>query len=110
MRKSPLQRISFSKISSAVDIPDLLDIQIRSFREFLQDDVLPEKRECQGLQEVFESLFPVMDSRENYLLEFEHQTRAVLPEKMRSVNRYNHRAVKGEAKWKECSNRSASEI
>ena len=70
MRKSPLQRISFSKISSAVDIPDLLDIQIRSFREFLQDDVLPEKRECQGLQEVFESLFPVMDSRENYLLEF----------------------------------------
>ncbi len=70
MRKEPIKRKSFSKIQSAVKIPDLLDIQIRSFREFLQDDVTPEKRKPQGLQEVFISLFPVTDSRENYLLEF----------------------------------------
>ena len=70
MRKEPIKRKSFSKIKSAVEIPDLLDIQIKSFREFLQDDVVPEKRKIQGLQEVFQSLFPVSDSRENFLLEF----------------------------------------
>ncbi len=51
-------------------MPDLLDIQIRSFKDFLQDDILPGKRKRQGLQEVFESLFPISDSRENYLLEY----------------------------------------
>ena len=70
MRKEPIQRISFSKISSAVPIPDLLDIQIKSFNEFLQADILPDKRKLQGLQEVFLSLFPITDSRENFLLEF----------------------------------------
>jgi DNA-directed RNA polymerase subunit beta len=70
LRKEPIRRKTFSKISSAVEIPDLLDIQIKSFREFLQDDVPPGKRMLQGLQEVFLSLFPISDSRENYLLEF----------------------------------------
>ncbi len=51
-------------------MPDLLDIQIRSFKDFMQDEVSPERRKQQGLQEVFLSLFPVTDSRENYLLEF----------------------------------------
>ncbi|MBN2031505.1 DNA-directed RNA polymerase subunit beta [bacterium] len=70
MKKDIVQRDSFSKISSAVDMPDLLDIQIQSFRNFLQDDVPPSKRKIQGIQEVFLSLFPITDSRENYLLEF----------------------------------------
>ena len=51
-------------------MPDLLDIQIRSFKDFMQDEVSPDRRKQQGLQEVFLSLFPVTDSRENYLLEF----------------------------------------
>jgi DNA-directed RNA polymerase subunit beta len=70
LKNQPIQRKTFSKILSASEMPDLLDIQIQSFREFLQDDMLPEKRKVQGLQEVFLSLFPVTDSRENYLLEF----------------------------------------
>jgi len=70
LRKDPINRISFSKILSAVDMPDLLDIQIRSFQEFLQGDVPSEKLKNQGLQEVFASLFPISDSRDNYLLEF----------------------------------------
>ena len=70
MKKELIQRKSFSKISSAVEIPDLLDIQIKSFKNFLQGDVSPSKRKVQGLQGVFLSLFPVMDSRENFLLEF----------------------------------------
>ena len=70
MRREPIVRQSFSKIASAVDIPDLLDVQIRSFRHFLQDDVVPHERKTQGLQEVFLALFPISDSRENFLLEF----------------------------------------
>ena len=70
MRKEPVRRKSFSKISSAMEMPDLLDIQLKSFRDFLQDDVPPQKRKVQGLQEAFISLFPISDSRENYLLEF----------------------------------------
>ena len=70
MRKELIHRKSFSKISSVMEIPDLLDIQIKSFRDFLQDDVPPDKRKVQGLQEVFLSLFPITDSRENFLLEF----------------------------------------
>lgn len=70
MRKELIKRKTFAKISSAVKIPDLLDIQLKSFRGFLQDDVKPEKRKSQGLQEVFEKVFPISDSRENYILEF----------------------------------------
>ena len=70
MRKKLIERKSFVKISSAVKIPDLLDIQLKSFRDFLQDDLKPEKRKSQGLQEVFEKVFPITDSRENYILEF----------------------------------------
>lgn len=70
MRKEPIQRKTFSKIASAVEIPDLLDVQIKSFQAFLQDKVSPHKRKMQGLQEVFKSLFPISDSRENFLLEF----------------------------------------
>ena len=70
MRKEPILRKTFSKISSAVQMPDLLDIQLKSYREFLQDDVPPAKRKNQGLQEVFLSIFPVYDTRENYVLEF----------------------------------------
>ncbi len=70
MRKELIRRKSFSKISSVMEIPDLLDIQLKSFKDFLQDDVPPDKRKVQGLQEVFLSLFPITDSRENFLLEF----------------------------------------
>ena len=64
------QRHSFSKLSSAIDLPDLLDVQLRSFDEFLQTNVLPEDRKNLGLQSVFTSVFPIVDSRENFLLEF----------------------------------------
>jgi len=70
LKRAMKKRISFSKIESAGEIPDLLDIQIQSYRDFLQGDVPPGKRKVQGLQEAFLSLFPVSDSRENYLLEF----------------------------------------
>jgi len=63
-------RQSFSRLTQVIDLPDLLDIQLKSFREFLQDDVPPEKREEKGLQAVFQNIFPIIDSRENFCLEF----------------------------------------
>jgi DNA-directed RNA polymerase subunit beta len=61
---------SFSKLIQVIDLPDLLDIQLKSFKEFIQDDVLPEKRADKGLQAVFRNIFPIVDSRENFSLDF----------------------------------------
>ncbi|RMF58880.1 MAG: DNA-directed RNA polymerase subunit beta, partial [Calditrichaeota bacterium] len=63
-------RKSFSKLKQVIDLPDLLDVQLKSFREFLQDDVPPERRKNVGLQAVFQTIFPIVDSRENFCLEF----------------------------------------
>ena len=63
-------RISFGKIQSALDVPDLLDVQKASFDDFLQLDALPGEREMKGLQQVFESNFPIYDNKENYRLDF----------------------------------------
>ncbi|MBI4417237.1 MAG: DNA-directed RNA polymerase subunit beta, partial [Ignavibacteriales bacterium] len=63
-------RISFGRIPSIVDIPDLLNVQIDSFNKFLQADTPPHRRKKIGLQQVFETNFPITDARENFLLEF----------------------------------------
>ena len=65
-----ITRKSFSKILSAIELPDLLDVQLKSFEEFLQPHIAPNKRENRGLQSVFENVFPIVDSRENFRLEF----------------------------------------
>jgi len=64
------ERHSFSKIRSVADIPDLLDIQLKSFKDFLQADVPPDQRRDVGLQAVFKGVFPIIDSRENFVLDF----------------------------------------
>ena len=64
------ERHSFSKIRSVAEIPDLLDIQLKSFRDFLQADVPPDQRRDVGLQAVFKGVFPIIDSRENFVLDF----------------------------------------
>ncbi|MCB5257740.1 MAG: DNA-directed RNA polymerase subunit beta [Candidatus Cloacimonetes bacterium] len=78
---------SYSRISerfaelgiSEVEIPNLLAMQVDSFNDFLQKDVHPKRREKKGLQEVFESVFPIEDNKGNFLLEFEEYN--VLQEK-----------------------------
>ncbi|MBN2009562.1 DNA-directed RNA polymerase subunit beta [candidate division KSB1 bacterium] len=70
MTDTLIQRKSFSKIARVAQLPDLLDIQLKSFEEFLQADVEPEERKNQGLQSVFTSIFPIVDSKENFILEF----------------------------------------
>jgi len=66
------ERRSFSKIEREWDIqiPNLLDVQLESFRNFIQADVEPLKRKNEGLQEVFNSVFPISDAREYFSLEF----------------------------------------
>ena len=63
-------RISFGRIPSVIETPDLLNVQIDSFNKFLQADIPPHRRKKLGLQQVFEMNFPIMDARENFLLEF----------------------------------------
>ena len=64
------ERIDFSKIRATVPIPNLIEIQKRSYERFLQMNRLAKEREDSGLQSVFESVFPISDFRENSSLEF----------------------------------------
>src|SRR5436309_1081171 len=64
------ERIDFSKIKTTVPIPNLIEIQKKSYERFLQMNRLPSEREDAGLQSVFESVFSTSDFRENSSLEF----------------------------------------
>ncbi len=65
-----IRRVSFSEITSVLDMPDLLDIQLESFEEFLQKDIDSKSRERRGLEAVFINVFPIIDNREEHILEF----------------------------------------
>jgi DNA-directed RNA polymerase subunit beta len=69
---SRIQRRSFSKINEAwdVEMPNLLDVQLKSFEDFLQADADPLRRKEEGLQDVFRNVFPITDTRELFSLEF----------------------------------------
>ena len=64
------ERRDFSKIHSAIAIPNLLDMQQESYERFLQMDRLPDERVEDGLEAVFKSVFPISDFREMSSLEF----------------------------------------
>src|SRR6202008_532302 len=64
------KRVDFSKIATAVRIPNLIEIQRESYNRFLQMDLLPEERQKTGLQAVFQSVFPISDFRETATLDF----------------------------------------
>jgi DNA-directed RNA polymerase subunit beta len=63
-------RISFGKIQSILETPDLLDIQTGTFEDFIQLKPTPDKRVDKGLQAVFQTNFPIFDNKENYRLDF----------------------------------------
>ncbi len=64
------ERKTFSKIKSFMDLPNLIDVQRRSYERFLQMNLLPEEREESGLQAVFTSVFPFSDFRGACELQF----------------------------------------
>jgi len=64
------QRINFSKIPTVIQIPNLIEVQRRSYERFLQMNLLPSEREDIGLQAVFNSVFPITDFRGISQLDF----------------------------------------
>src|SRR4029077_8211623 len=64
------ERLDFAKIKTTVQIPNLIDVQKKSYQRFLQMDQLPSEREDAGLQSVFTSVFPIQDFRGLSQLDF----------------------------------------
>ena len=64
------KRKNFARISTVIDIPNLIEIQKKSFEYFLQWDVDPSKREFRGLEEVFSDVFPISDLNINARIEY----------------------------------------
>ncbi|MEJ5286105.1 MAG: DNA-directed RNA polymerase beta subunit [Candidatus Kapaibacterium sp.] len=69
-----VDRLSFGRTKRYTNFPDLLDVQIKSFEEFLQEDVPPDERKNVGLQSAFLANFPVEDTSGVYQLEFLNYT------------------------------------
>ena len=63
-------RVNFATIKNPLPFPDFLDVQLKSFRDFLQLDTPPENRKNEGLYKVFAENFPIADTRNNFVLEF----------------------------------------
>lgn len=63
-------RINFASVHNPVPFPDFLDVQLKSFKDFLQLETPPEERKNDGLYKVFAENFPITDTRNNFVLEF----------------------------------------
>jgi len=63
-------RVNFATVKNPLPYPDFLEVQLKSFQDFLQLDTPPEKRNNEGLYKVFAENFPIADTRNNFVLEF----------------------------------------
>ena len=63
-------RVNFGSVKNPLPYPDFLDVQLKSFKDFLQLDTPPEERKNDGLYKVFSENFPITDTRNNFVLEF----------------------------------------
>ena len=64
------KRVNFASVTNPMPTPDFLDVQLKSFQDFLQLDTPPELRKNDGLYKVFAENFPITDTRNNFVLEF----------------------------------------
>ena len=64
------ERVNFGKLKDVLEIPDLIGVQLDSYRSFLQMEVPPEKRQNQGIQEIFNEVFPIESPDKQIRLEF----------------------------------------
>ena len=64
------QRVNFASVKNPMPYPDFLDVQLKSFQDFLQLDTPSELRKNDGLYKVFAENFPIADTRNNFVLEF----------------------------------------
>ncbi|MCB9512932.1 MAG: DNA-directed RNA polymerase subunit beta [Candidatus Latescibacteria bacterium] len=65
-----LPKRNYAKIQPVIEIPDLLEVQVESFEDFLQMRVPPRQRENKGLEGVFRAIFPIESSRGDFILEY----------------------------------------
>ena len=63
-------RVNFASVKNPLPYPDFLEVQLKSFQDFLQLDTPPEKRNNEGLYKVFSENFPIVDTRNSFVLEF----------------------------------------
>ncbi|MCE2758813.1 MAG: hypothetical protein LW706_12860 [Chitinophagaceae bacterium] len=64
------KRVHFGKVKHLAETPDLLEIQIQSFKDYFQLETTPDKRNNEGLFKVFKENFPINDTRNIFMLEF----------------------------------------
>ena len=69
-QKSNNQRITFATSKTLLDYPDFLEVQLKSFKDFFQLDTTAENHKEEGLYQVFQEVFPITDTRNNFVLEF----------------------------------------
>jgi DNA-directed RNA polymerase subunit beta len=70
MARAFRERENFGKVQAILDVPNLIEIQVKSFEDFLQKDLEPSKRKDVGLQAALNSVFPIMDYNETSSIEF----------------------------------------
>ncbi len=70
MASNTAERINFGSIARAMDYPDFLEVQLKSFHDFFQLETIAENRLDEGLYRVFSENFPISDTRNNFVLEF----------------------------------------
>ena len=67
---SKIERHTFAKIGSEVELPNLLNLQVDSWKDFLQEEVPTHEREVKGLEAIFQAVFPIEDNHGNYRLDY----------------------------------------
>jgi DNA-directed RNA polymerase subunit beta len=77
MLKRPPERVSFSSKEEIIDLPNLIEVQIKSYNQFLQADKLIHERDEIGLEEVFKEIFPIKSYDEKTVLEYMYYTLGV---------------------------------
>ncbi|MCH9630392.1 MAG: DNA-directed RNA polymerase subunit beta [Chlamydiia bacterium] len=70
MLKNPPKRVSFEAKEEIIDLPNLIEVQLKSYAQFLQKDLLPHERETIGIEEVFKEIFPIKSYDEKTNLEY----------------------------------------
>lgn len=69
LKKAP-ERVGYIEREDIIDLPNLIEVQLKSYNEFLQVDKLPTERDNIGLQEVFNEIFPIKTYNDKTILEF----------------------------------------
>lgn len=70
MLKKPPKRVSFKSGVEVIDLPNLIEVQLKSYKQFLQAHLLPHERENVGLEEVFNDVFPIKSYDEKTVIEY----------------------------------------